>query len=106
MSFRNSSADRSNGSISFRALNGTEDYAACSHRELASRGIPIVVILYPSVSFCEILMLVRCHGTVRLSEKCLPLANVFFTTVHLRTNVKPSLRNVAVFVSAEQDKII
>ena len=40
---------------------------------------------------------------IRLSEKCLPFANVFFTTVQLRTNVKPSLWNVTVFISTEQN---
>ena len=34
---------------------------------------------------------------IRLSE------NVFFTTLHLRRNAKPSLRNVALFISTEQN---
>ena len=41
--------------------------------------------------------------SIRLSEKCLSFANVFFTTMHLHTDVKPSLWNVAVFVSTERN---
>ena len=40
---------------------------------------------------------------IKLLEKCLSFANVLFTTVLLRTNVKPSLWNVAVFISTEQN---
>ena len=36
-------------------------------------------------------------------EKCFSFANVFFTTVHLHTNVKPSVWNVAVFISTERN---
>ena len=35
--------------------------------------------------------------------KCLSFANVFFTTIHLHTNVTPSVWNVAVFISTEQN---
>ena len=50
--------------------------------------------------YCEIHAGFYC---IRLSGKCLSFANVFFTTVHLRTNVKPSLWNVTVFISREQN---
>ena len=40
---------------------------------------------------------------IRLSEKCLPFANVFFATAHIYKNVKPSVWKVAVFISTEQN---
>ena len=40
---------------------------------------------------------------IRLSGKCLSFANVFCTTMHLYTHVKPSLWNVAVFISTEEN---
>ena len=40
---------------------------------------------------------------IRLFGKCLSFANVFFTTMQLHTNVKPSLWNVALFISTEQN---
>ena len=42
--------------------------------------------------------------SIRLSEKWLSFANVFFTTVYLHTNVKPSLWNLTVFISTEQNR--
>ena len=43
-------------------------------------------------------IILGCPKSVFLSQTC------FFTTVHLHTNVKPSLWNVAVFISTEQNE--
>ena len=45
-----------------------------------------------------------CYWNIRLSRKCLSFANVLFTTVHRRTNVKLSQWNVTVFISTEQNR--
>ena len=43
---------------------------------------------------------------IRSSGKCLSSANMFSTTMHLYTNAKPSLWNVAVFISTGQNAYV
>ena len=43
---------------------------------------------------------------IRSSGKCLSSANMFSTTMHLYTNAKPNLWNVAVFISTGQNAYV
>ena len=43
------------------------------------------------------------NENIRLSEKCLSLTDTSFTTMHLYTNMKPSLSNVLIFILMEQN---
>ena len=45
----------------------------------------------------------RTIANIRSSEKCLSFTDSSFTTMHLCTNMKPSLSNVVIFILIEQN---